>query len=336
MLLFSTCPQSKEFAAGEYLPQVRRVAQWSEAAGCAGMLIYTDNSIVDPWLVAQLALQETRRLCPLVAVQPVYMLPYTAAKMVASLAALHGRRIWLNMLAGGFRNDLIALGDETPHDDRYARTVEYGLLMRRLLESDQPVSFDGRFYRLHGVRMAPALPEHLRPGWMISGSSPAGRAAAVELGAMAVEYPAPADTIRETAEIPAGRGIRVGIIAREHAEDAWRVADARFPGDRRGQLAHALAMKTSDSSWHRTLSELAREQPDGRALYWLWPFEQHRTFCPYLVGDFSTVAGEIARYLALGYTSFILDIPVAAEDLETAALVFRMAQERAAMPVAAG
>ena len=324
--IFSTCPQSKDFVRGDYLPQVQRVARWSEAAGCTGMLIYTDNSIVDPWLVAQLALQCTERLCPLVAVQPVYMLPYTAAKMVASLAALHGRRIWLNMLAGGFRNDLIALGDETPHDDRYARTVEYALLMRQLLERDAPVSFEGRFYHVHGVRLAPTLPEDLQPGWLISGSSPAGRAAAVAMGAVAVEYPAPPGAaVAGVDEVPAGRGIRVGIIARDSADEAWAIAHARFPDDRRGRLSHALAMKTSDSSWHRTLSELARERPAGGSPYWLWPFEQHRTFCPYLVGDYVTVAHEIARYLALGHSSFILDIPVDADDLETAALVFRMA-----------
>ena len=235
------------------------------------------------------------------------MLPYTAAKMVASLGSLHGRRIWLNMLAGGFRNDLIALGDETAHDDRYARTVEYALLMRRLLENDQPVNFDGRFYRVRGVRLAPALPEHLQPGWLISGSSPAGRAAAVAMGAIAVEYPAPPDAAARDADtdtVPAGRGIRVGIIARDDADEAWDIAHARFPDDRRGRLSHALAMKTSDSSWHRTLSELARERPAGGSPYWLWPFEQHRTFCPYLVGDFVTVATEIARYLALGHTQF--------------------------------
>jgi alkanesulfonate monooxygenase len=326
--LFSTCPQSKDFAAADYLPQVRRVARWSEAAGCTGMLIYTDNSIVDPWLVAQLVLQETRQLCPLVAVQPVYMLPYTAAKMVASLSSLHGRRIWLNMLAGGFRNDLIALGDETAHDDRYARTVEYALLMRRLLESDQPVNFVGRFYNVRGVRLTPALPQDLQPGWLISGSSPAGRAAAVEMGAIAVEYPAPPDTIRDTDHVPAGRGIRVGIIARANADEAWGVAHTRFPEDRRGRLSHALAMKTSDSAWHRTLSQLAREKPADGSPYWLWPFEQHRTFCPYLVGDFATVAQEIARYLSLGHTSFILDIPIEAEDLDTAAHVFSMAEQQ--------
>ena len=331
--LFSTCPQSKDFAPADYLPRVRSVAQWSEAAGCTGMLIYTDNSIVDPWLVAQLVLQETSRLCPLVAVQPVYMLPYTAAKMVASLGSLHGRRIWLNMLAGGFRNDLIALGDETAHDDRYARTVEYALVMRRLLESDQPVTIAGRFYNVRGVRLAPALPVELQPGWLISGSSPAGRAAA-EMGAIAVEYPAPPDSMRDDDHPSAGRGIRVGIIARSDSDEAWEVAHNRFPDDRRGQLSHALAMKTSDSVWHRTLSELARARPTDGNPYWLWPFEQHRTFCPYLVGDFATVAMEIARYLARGYTSFILDIPVDAEDLQTAAIVFRMAQDLIDTPVA--
>jgi alkanesulfonate monooxygenase len=333
--LFSTCPQSKDFAQGDYVTQVRRVSRWSEAAGCTGMLIYTDNSIVDPWLVAQLVLQETRELCPLVAVQPVYMLPYTAAKMVASLGAMHQRRIWLNMLAGGFRNDLLALGDETPHDDRYVRTVEYALQMRELLEGDQPVTLAGRYYSVRGVRMAPALPRELWPGWLISGSSPAGRAAAVQMGAITVEYPAPPDVIRDTADVPTGRGIRVGIIAREDAEAAWQVAYQRFPDDRRGRLSHALAMKTSDSAWHRTLSDLAHSGATNGSPYWLWPFEQHRTFCPYLVGDYATVAAEIARYLALGYSTFILDIPLAAEDLETAAHVFRMAEDKVAAAVPA-
>ncbi|MDP9308759.1 MAG: LLM class flavin-dependent oxidoreductase, partial [Actinomycetota bacterium] len=67
-----------------YLAQVVEVARWSERAGCRGMLIYTDNAIVDPWLVAQLVIENTERLCPLVAVQPLYLHPYTVAKMVTT------------------------------------------------------------------------------------------------------------------------------------------------------------------------------------------------------------------------------------------------------------
>ena len=59
------------------------------------------------------------------------MHPYSVAKMVTSLAYMHGRAVDLNMLAGGFKNDLLALGDETPHDDRYERTVEYARIVTR-------------------------------------------------------------------------------------------------------------------------------------------------------------------------------------------------------------
>ena len=89
--IFSTCPQSKDVEQAEYLKRVADVARWSDEAGYRGILVYTDNGIVDPWLVSQIILQSTERLSPLVAVQPIYMHPYTAAKMVSSLAFLHGR-----------------------------------------------------------------------------------------------------------------------------------------------------------------------------------------------------------------------------------------------------
>ena len=62
--VYTTCPQSKDVPE-DYLADVMQVSQWSEAAGCSGMLIYSDNSIVDPWLVTQTVLQATRTLAPL-------------------------------------------------------------------------------------------------------------------------------------------------------------------------------------------------------------------------------------------------------------------------------
>ncbi|MXP63094.1 LLM class flavin-dependent oxidoreductase [Roseomonas sp. M0104] len=331
--IFTTCPQSRTMAAAEYLRAAREAAAWSDEAGCTGMLIYTDNGIVDPWLVAQAMLQSTRQLSPLVAVQPIYMHPYSAAKMVSSLAFLHGRRIHLNMLAGGFRNDLAALGDTTPHDQRYVRTIEYALVLRRLLEAEASVTFQGQYYEVQNLRMTPPLPAELFPGLLISGSSEAGQQAAAAIGATAVEYPKPplearaAESLGITGRTP--RGIRVGIIARNDPEEAWRIAFQRFPEDRRGRLAHQLAMKTSDSLWHRQLSELAKRKADQRDTYWLWPFENYGTFCPYLVGEYETVSNEIATYLRSGATCFILDIPREATDLETTGIVFRKALQKA-------
>src|ERR1051325_356472 len=64
--VFSTCPSSL-MTPDNYPDRVIQVARWSERAGCTGILVYTDNSLVDPWLVSHLIIQNTRALCPLVA-----------------------------------------------------------------------------------------------------------------------------------------------------------------------------------------------------------------------------------------------------------------------------
>jgi alkanesulfonate monooxygenase len=328
-LVFSTCPQSQGADDG-YLDRVAEIAQWSERAGCEGMLVYTDNSLVDPWLVTQAALQATERLAPLVAVQPVYMHPYSVAKMVASLAFMHGRRIYLNMLAGGFKNDLVALGDETPHDDRYVRTVEYTQIITGLLNGET-VTHSGRYYSVKNLRLTPEVPPELRPGLLISGSSPAGLAASEEIGATPVKYPKPPG--EEELSGNAGFGVRVGIVARDDADEAWRVAHERFPDTREGQIAHKVAMGVSDSHWHKQLSgrdgsESAAEAEEPHP-YWLWPFKNYHTFCPYLVGTHERVAEELAGYMRLGAGTFILDIPASPEELEHIGTVFRAARAAA-------
>jgi alkanesulfonate monooxygenase len=146
--LFSTAPQSIDYQPKEYLRKIADVARWSEACGCEGILIYTDNRILDPWLVSQVVVENTERLAPLVAVQPAYMHPYTAAKMVTSIGFLYRRRVDLNMVAGGFTNDLSSLGDTTPHDRRYERLVEYTSIVRGLLASTNPLTVDGEFYQV--------------------------------------------------------------------------------------------------------------------------------------------------------------------------------------------
>jgi alkanesulfonate monooxygenase len=324
--IFSTCPQSRDVERARYSSLVANVARWSEAAGCEGILVYTDNGILDPWVVSHLIVQATEQLCPLVAVQSVYMHPFSVAKMVSTLANLHGRRTYLNMVAGGFRNDLVALGDETPHDERYDRVVEYTRIIKQLVASPDPVSFTGRYYAVENLRLRPPVPAECVPGITISGSSPAGRAAARAVGATAVKYPRPSGEEERQADAGVESGMRVGIVTREDPEEAWRVAYERFPVDRQGQIAHRLAMQVSDSQWHRQLSELARDAASGDNPYWLGPFENYKTFCPYLVGDHRRVAGELRRYMDLGFRTFILDIPGSEEELYHIGAAFRAAE----------
>ena len=312
--VFSTSPASHGTAAKTYLTSVTEVARWSEAFGCEGILVYTDNRLVDPWLVAASIVRATDRLAPLVALQPVYMHPYTAATMVASLAFLHGRRVHINLLAGGFKHDLEVLGDTTPHDERYARATAYADIMQRLLRGDGPVFADGPYYQLNGAHLQPPVSPDLQPGWMVSGSSPAGRAAAGRLGAVAITYPQPSAQEVRVDDQPSG--LRLGIISRASRTEAWRVARQRFPATRSGQILHGLAAKTSDSHWHRQLTEGGEGADETNGTYWLGPFRHYQTFCPYLVGSDEEVAIHLANYLRLGYRTLVLDIPPSREDLE--------------------
>lgn len=323
--VFSACPPSLGEAEAEYLGRVEEVARWSERHGCRGILVYTDNRLADPWLVSQVIVRSTDSLSPLVAVQPAYMHPYTVAKMIATFSLLHERRLFINWVAGGFKNDLEALADPTPHDARYDRLLEYASIVRRLTDGEV-VTFGGSYYQTRGLKLQPSVPPGLRPTFMVSGSSPAGIAAAERLGARAVTYALPSDEPQVPPYEPGlSSGLRLGIIARPRGDEAWREAYGRFPPDREGQVMRNLARKVSDSRWHEDLCRAADEDGTEGSPYWMVPFENYRTMCPYLVGTHEDVANEVTDYIARGFRTFILDDPGGEADLANAKAVFALA-----------
>jgi alkanesulfonate monooxygenase len=323
--VFSACPASLGDDGRAYFNVVASVARWSEIHGCRGILVYSDNRLADPWLVSQIIVQQTRALSPLIAAQPVYMHPYALAKQVATFAYLHRRQLHLNWVAGGFKNDLESLADPTPHDRRYDRLVEYASLVRKLT-AGETVTFHGEFYRVKGLALSPRVVSQLGPAYMVSGSSEAGRAAALALGARSITCALPRGEDPGTCSGSGlEAGMRVGILARETREEAWRLALERFPPDRAGALTRAVARRVSDSEWHARLCQLAEEHAAVADPYWLVPFENYKTMCPYLVGDHEEVAGEVARYVSEGFRTFIMDEPACEDDLAHAAAVFRLA-----------
>jgi alkanesulfonate monooxygenase len=244
--------------------------------------------------------------------------------MVATFSNLYHRRVYLNMVAGGFVNDLIALGDCAEHDDRYDRLVEYVSLMKCLFDEPGPVTFTGTYFAVKNLSIRPSILPELVPEVFVSGTSAAGIKAAEEIGATSISYPGtPSETIPKAVQ----SGIRIGIIARDESAKAWQVAHERFPVDRRGQFTHAVARKVSDSIWYEQLSKLGDNSADSP--YWLVPFQNYKTFCPYLVGDYNQVRSEIAKYIEKGICTFILDVPPNRDELAHTAVVFDGARERA-------
>src|SRR5256884_7402071 len=196
--------------------------------------------------------------------------------------------------------------------------------MRHIWAIPGPLFLGCEYYADNNLNPTPPLAPELFPGIFVSGSSDAGLAAAQAIGAVAVKYPkAPEEEVAPNEGV--GAGVRVGMIVREDGDEAWRIARERFPEDRRGQLTHQLAMKVSDSVWHGQLSDLADATAAGDSPYWLVPFQNYKTMCPYLVGSYERVGDELARYIGVGYRSFILDIPPTEEELHHTNQAFRRA-----------
>lgn len=319
--LYTTCPSSANDDVVTFQTDLARVTRWCDRAAYRGALIFTDNSLLDPWQVAQESIRRSRFFVPLVAIQPFYQHPFTVARAVASIALLHQRRVDLNFVTGGFKADLASLGDTLDHDRRYDRLVEYVEVVRDLL-AGRRVTYSGSHYRLESAKVRAVPAEDLRPDLFISGSSASCKQAAKALGAVRLCYPLPpAAAISEVAEPGTKWGMRIGIVARDSSDEAWTVAGTRFPMDPRGVAKQRIISRMSESSWQRNLSLIAetaaRTGTDGvgKDTYWLRPFQSYKTFCPYLVGSYDVVAQALRQYFAAGVSTIILDVPESYDDL---------------------
>lgn len=288
---------------GKYIDELTRVARFADRNGFAGILLFEGNDVfVAPWAMAQHVMAETKRSSPLIAVNPVYMHPFTAAKHVASLAQLHGRKVYLNMITGTAVSDLQGLGDDLSHADRYVRLGEYVVLLRALLASARPVDFKGRFYTAAGLQLHWRPPAELMPEFLIAGQSESAQRVALETGCIKMQMLPP--------DLEAGiraPGLNFGIFARDSRDEARKAAAQRFRDDPDDRELLTLTMENTDSVWKRHLydGQSGEMQANG---YWLLPFLTFQADCPYLVGSYAEIGARIRGFAEQGLTTIMLDM----------------------------
>ena len=96
--VFAISPRT--LAAAEYWKNIDLVGEWCQRYDLTGPLLFTGNdTFVEPWVAAQLMV-ERYDLSPLIAINPLYMHPFTVAKMVGSTAHVFGKKLFLNMVTG--------------------------------------------------------------------------------------------------------------------------------------------------------------------------------------------------------------------------------------------
>ena len=307
--IFVISPRTRD--VNNYWTDICKVAELSDKYGLTGILLFTGNdTYLEPWAVAQEVLRRTTSISPLVAVNPIYMHPFTVAKMTASLVRLYRRKIYLNMVTGTALSHQGAMGDQLSHDERYDRLGEYIEIVKGLLGSTRPLNFGGYYYQTHQLQLFPGISPEIAPEFLISGQSEAARRVCLATGSIGMQM-LPARLEDGLLNLPA---VHFGVVSRESAEAAWEAANALFPENKDYRAMLEYSMANTDSAWKLRMkadSEHVGAAGDG---YWLVPFATFQADCPYLVGAHEYVAETLHRLVQRGVTTLVLDIPASEEE----------------------
>lgn len=101
--------------------------------------------------------------------------PVHFAKFGSSIDYISKGRWGLNIVTGWFEEEQAMFGNVFPdHDRRYEMTDEFVTLLKWVLTSDEPIDFEGEFYKSYGAYVSPKPVRKPRPILVNAGQSEAG------------------------------------------------------------------------------------------------------------------------------------------------------------------
>lgn len=301
------------------LTYLRQIAEAADRLGYYGVLLPTGRSCEDSWIVASALAPSTERLRFLVAVRPGLQSPSVAARMTATLDRLSNGRLLINVVTGGDPTENKGDGIFFAHAERYEITREFVDAYRSLLAGDT-VNYRGKHIRIEDGRLLFPPVQAPHPPLYFGGSSDEG----IEVAARTVDKyltwgEPPALVAEKIAKVRAaaarhGRavsfGIRLHVIVRETAAEAWAAADdlIRYLDEETIAKAQAIFARM-DSVGQRRMAALhggRRDRLEVSPNLWAGIGLVRGGAGTALVGDPETVAARMEEYRTLGIDTFIL------------------------------
>lgn len=213
-----------------YIDYLAEIARAAETAGFQGGLIPSFPSTDEPWTVSSFLARQTRTFRFMIAFQPGFLNPVTAARQAATLQRATGGRALFNVITGGGGPSQLWWGDAVAHDERYTRTSEFLDVLRGVWQGGQ-FDYDGKFYQVEGAGLAEPLSREEFPEIYFSGSSDAALASASKHADYYLSWLEPFDQLKEKFDRVKERtdalgrkikcAVRVDVIARATEEEAW-------------------------------------------------------------------------------------------------------------------
>jgi alkanesulfonate monooxygenase len=297
-----------------YLGQIARSA---EQLGFEGALTPTGVWCEDAWLTCAMLTEVTERLKFLVAFRPGLLSPTLAAQMAATFQRHSGGRLLLNVVTGGESAEQQAYGDFLDKAQRYARCGEFLDIVTRLW-AGETVSHKGEYLQVEGARLA-RLPAPVPDVYFGGSSASAGPVAARYSDVYLTwgEPPAAVDTKLRWMDglaREAGRtlryGIRLHVITRDTAEEAWRQAHRLIEGIDEAMIRSVQeGLALSESEGQRRMRELHGGSAGNLEVspnLWAGVGLIRGGAGTALVGSHAEVADRIEEYAKLGLSEFIL------------------------------
>ncbi len=294
-----------------YLGQIARSA---EQLGFAGALTPTGAWCEDAWLTTAMLSEVTERLKFLVAFRPGLLSPTLAAQMAATYQRHSNGRLLLNVVIGGEAHEQRAYGDFLDKDSRYARGDEFLHIVRSLWDG-KPVTFSGEHLQVEEATI-PRAPQPVPPIYFGGSSKAAGPVAAkhadvyLTWGEPPDQVARKLDWIRSIGDRPLRFGIRLHVIARDTAEEAWAQAGKLLAGISDETIATVQAgLARSESEGQKRMLALHGGKRDNLQIapnLWAGVGLVRGGAGTALVGSHTEIADRIEEYARLGITEFIL------------------------------
>jgi alkanesulfonate monooxygenase len=299
------------------LPYLGQIARSAEQLGFEGALTPTGAWCEDAWLATAMLTEVTERLKFLVAFRPGLISPTLSAQMAATFQRYSKGRLLLNVVTGGESVEQRAYGDFEDKAARYERCGEFLDIVSRLW-TGATVDFSGRHLQVEGARLA-HLPSPV-PDLYFGGSSATAGPVAARYSNVYLTWGEPPDAVNKKLRwidglaAEQGRevryGIRLHVITRDTADEAWRQADRLLADVDETMIAAVQAgLATSESEGLRRMRELHGGSRDGLEIapnLWAGVGLVRGGAGTALVGSHTEIADRIEEYAQLGISEFIL------------------------------
>jgi alkanesulfonate monooxygenase len=299
------------------VPYIGQVARSAEQLGFEAALTPTGAWCEDAWVTTAMVSSVSERLKFLVAFRPGLTAPFLAAQMAGSFQNLSGGRLLLNVVVGGESHEQRMFGDFLDKEERYERCAEFLHIVRALWTGER-VSYSGRYLSVEDAVLG-QVPDPV-PAIYFGGSSPKALEVAARYSDVYLTWGEPPAAVEEKVEklrklaADEGRelrfGIRLHVIARDTAEEAWAEADRLLQHISEEDIARIQAgLRRSESEGQRRMLALNGGTKDGLEIHpnlWAGVGLVRGGAGTAMVGSHREVADLVEAYAAVGIEEFVL------------------------------